>query len=74
MEIEENIMNGYPVELLKSKTFWTAVLTIAGLWVSFGLGQITIDLAIGGTVLAFQSINLKSGQVTLEVDVKKAVQ
>lgn len=67
-------MNGYPVELLKSKTFWTAVLTIAGIWITFALGQVTLEVAIGTTVAAIQTINLKAGQVDVQANVKKAVQ
>ena len=57
-------MKSYPVEILKSKTFWTGILTIAGLWISFALGQISVEVAIGGTIAAVQTINLKSGQIT----------
>ena len=48
------------IDLLKSKTFWTAVVSIHGAVAGAVTGIVSWEAAIAAVVAAIQSINLRS--------------
>jgi hypothetical protein len=51
--------------LLKTKTFWTALLAIATAGVAFGTGEINLATFAGAIFAAVQTINLRDGQLKI---------
>ena len=60
-------MNRYPKQLLTSKTFYVAILGIAGAAVAFGFGEIGWKEFVLTALGLLQTINLKSGQITGQI-------
>jgi hypothetical protein len=50
-------------EILKTKSFWTALIGIAGVGIAFAFGEIKLPEALLTVIGLIQSINIRSGMM-----------